>query len=73
MSAIDDKHPALGGPGRFLGRPGDEGAGSDLDALEAALAARCRTLEADPACLKASTAQTRFHWRPAAPLPGSPS
>ncbi len=28
MSAIDDKHAALGGPGGFLGHPVDEGAGS---------------------------------------------
>ncbi len=29
MSAIDDKHAALGGGGGFLGHPVDEGAGSD--------------------------------------------
>ena len=28
MSAIDDKHDALGGPGGYLGQPKDEGAGS---------------------------------------------
>ena len=40
----------------------------DLDALEAVLVARCRTLEADPARLKA---QTRFHWWPPEPPPTS--
>jgi len=34
---------------------------ADLDALEAALAARCRTLEADRPTVKA---HTRFHWWP---------
>jgi transposase len=36
----------------------------DLDALEAVLVDRCRTLEADPNRLKA---HTRFHWWPAEP------
>jgi transposase len=36
----------------------------DLDALEAVLVDRCRTLEADPIRL---TAHTRFHWWPAEP------
>jgi transposase len=36
----------------------------DLDALEAVLGDRCRTLEADPIRL---TAHTRFHWWPAEP------
>jgi hypothetical protein len=38
----------------------------DLDALEVVLVARCRTLEADPARLKA---HTHFHWWPHEPLP----
>ena len=38
----------------------------DLDALEAVLVDRCRTLEADPARLKA---HTHYHWWPAEPLP----
>jgi hypothetical protein len=38
----------------------------DLDALEAVLVARCRTLEADPARLKA---HTHFHWWPREPPP----
>jgi transposase len=38
----------------------------DLGALEAVLVDRCRTLEADPARLKA---HTRYHWWPAEPPP----
>ena len=38
----------------------------DLDALEAVLVDRCRTLEADPQRLKA---HTRYHWWPAEPQP----
>jgi hypothetical protein len=38
----------------------------DLDALEAVLVARCRTLEADPARLHA---HTHFHWWPPEPAP----
>jgi transposase len=38
----------------------------DLDALEAVLMERCRTLEADPSRLKA---HTHFHWWPAEPSP----
>ena len=38
----------------------------DLDALEAVLVERCRTLEADPARLKT---HTRYHWWPAEPHP----
>ena len=38
----------------------------DLDALEAVLVERCRSLEADPARLQA---HTRFHWWPAEPQP----
>jgi hypothetical protein len=37
----------------------------DLDALEAVLVDRCRTLEADPARLQA---HTHFHWWPPEPL-----
>lgn len=37
-----------------------------MDALEAVLVARCRTLEADPARLKA---HTHFHWWPQEPTP----
>lgn len=39
----------------------------DLDALEAALVERCRTLEADRDRLRA---HTRFHWWPPEPPPG---
>jgi transposase len=39
---------------------------ADLDALEAVLVERCRTLEADRPRLKA---QTRFHWWPSEPAP----
>ena len=39
---------------------------ADLDALEAVLVARCRTLEADPQRL---SAHTHFHWWPPEPLP----
>lgn len=39
---------------------------ADLDALEAVLVERCRTLEADRPRLKA---HTRFHWWPAEPPP----
>jgi transposase len=39
---------------------------ADLDALEAVLVARCRTLEADPHRLHA---HTRFHWWPPEPPP----
>jgi DDE superfamily endonuclease len=39
----------------------------DLDALEAVLVDRCRTLEADPQRL---AAHTYFHWWPREPLPG---
>jgi DDE superfamily endonuclease len=38
----------------------------DLDALEAVLVTRCRTLEADPDRL---TAHTQFHWWPPEPSP----
>ena len=38
----------------------------DLQALEAVLVARCRTLEADPQRLKA---HTHFHWWPPEPAP----
>jgi transposase len=38
----------------------------DLDALEAVLVDRCRTLEADPARLQA---HTHYHWWPAEPPP----
>jgi hypothetical protein len=41
----------------------------DLDALEAVLVARCRTLEAAPHRLQA---HTRFHWWPSEPPPVSP-
>ncbi len=41
----------------------------DLDALEAVLVGRCRTLEADPQRLKA---HTHYHWWPPEPLPGYP-
>lgn len=37
---------------------------ADLDELEAVLVARCQTLRADPATVKA---HTRFHWWPAEP------
>jgi transposase len=43
---------------------------ADLDALEAVLVARCRSLEADPARLKA---HTRFHWWPPEPKPRTAS
>ena len=43
---------------------------ADLDALEAVLVERCRSLEADPARLQA---HTRFHWWPQEPRPTSPS
>lgn len=39
---------------------------ADLDALEAVLVERCRTLEADPARLQA---HTHFHWWPPEPSP----
>jgi transposase len=39
---------------------------ADLDALETVLVERCRTLEADPARLRA---HTRYHWWPAEPPP----
>ena len=39
---------------------------ADLDALETVLVDRCRTLETDPARLKA---HTLFHWWPREPLP----
>jgi transposase len=42
----------------------------DLEALEAVLVARCRTLETDRQRLKA---HTRFHWWPSEPRPGFPS
>jgi len=42
----------------------------DVQALEAVLVARCRTLEADPQRL---TAHTHFHWWPSEPPPGFPS
>jgi DDE superfamily endonuclease len=48
----------------LLDEPVANRAFADLDALEAVLVARCRTLEADPARLKA---HTRFHWWPAEP------
>lgn len=38
----------------------------DLDALETVLVTRCRTLDADPARLRA---QTHYHWWPAEPPP----
>ena len=41
----------------------------DLEALEAVLVNRCRTLEATPQRLKA---HTRFHWWPPEPLPEFP-
>jgi hypothetical protein len=41
----------------------------DVQALEAVLVARCRTLEADPQRL---TAHTHFHWWPSEPPPGFP-
>jgi transposase len=43
---------------------------ADLDALEAALVDRCRTLETDRARLGA---HTHFHWWPAEPAPVNPS
>lgn len=43
---------------------------ADLDALEAVLVARCRSLEADPDRLKA---HTRFHWWPNEPRSSNPS
>lgn len=42
---------------------------ADLDALEAVLVRRCRTLEADPQRLKA---HTRYHWWPVEPPPVLP-
>jgi transposase len=42
---------------------------ADLDALEAVLVTRCRTLEADPQRLKA---HTRYHWWPAESPPVLP-
>jgi hypothetical protein len=42
----------------------------DLDALEAVLVERCRTLAADPQRLKA---HTHFHWWPPEPLSAFPS
>lgn len=41
----------------------------DLDALQAVLTERCRTLEADPQRLHA---HTHFYWWPPEPLPGIP-
>jgi transposase len=50
----------------LLDEPGANRAFPDLDALEAVLVDRCRTLEADPDRLKA---HTHFHWWPPDPPP----
>lgn len=44
MSAIDDKYAALGGPGGFLGKPVDAGAG-DEEMSTASGRGRCRDFE----------------------------